>query len=92
MNETVRRQDASARMSLAVCLNGHVIDVVPEGIDPTDPSLGRNYGLQQRQGPASTRICSKSSLHAISTRPLPLSTASTANPPDLEGVHHGYER
>lgn len=38
MHDSIRRQDDSAHMPLAVCHNGRVIDVVPAGTDTTDPA------------------------------------------------------
>jgi hypothetical protein len=32
-SESIRRQDASGHMPLAVCLDGRVINLVPDGVD-----------------------------------------------------------
>jgi hypothetical protein len=35
-SDSIRRQDASAHMPLAICHNGRVIDLIPEGVDASD--------------------------------------------------------
>lgn len=35
-SEPLRRQDASSHMPVAVCHNGQVIDLVPQGVDDSD--------------------------------------------------------
>lgn len=37
--ESIRRQDASGHMPLAVCRNGVVVDFVPGGLDTSDPDI-----------------------------------------------------
>jgi hypothetical protein len=58
MTESLRRQDASAHMPLAVCRNGQVIDLIPAGTDTSDQptreglfaaaaaEIGRSDGLE----------------------------------------------
>ena len=51
---SVRRQDASAHMPLAVCLDGYVIDLVPDGADSTSPE-----GIAALRGAAAVKLTRK---------------------------------
>jgi hypothetical protein len=50
-SKSIRRQDASGHMPLAVCLDGQVIDLVPDGVDYTSEA-----GIAALRGAAAVEL------------------------------------